>query len=109
MSQPPKRSGSTVALTDVINEGMASAAPSAAVAPSQPPVRPVVPPRAEPAGGKWAGPVPKAKVVRQQLNVGLPAELDLHRRLGIYKAANGVAVEDVVAQAVHEWLTAHGY
>lgn len=124
-----KQSGSAVALSDVINQGLKTrtAPPPAVPPPSAAP--PAAPPAAEsvvvervvssdqtpapvyraaPEPGEWAGPVPKVSVDRRPLNVGLPTVLQLHERLAQYAFDTGVTVQDVVAAATDEWLTAQG-
>lgn len=130
------RSGSALALGDVINEGLKTREdkpqpPVQAPAPEPPPAPvPAVPaPAAMPVAKQpepapdddgdevevaeivpgWTGTAARPKVRRRQLNVGLPEDLDLHYRLQIFNADTGVDVQDVVAEAIHEKLTALGY
>jgi len=118
-----KRTGSAVALGEIIAtapKAQGGNAPAAAPAPeapaAQPPAAPALPavqaPAAEPqpAGEpRWEGLKPKGKIPRRQLNVGLPESLRLHERLNVYATLRGVDVQDVVADAIHEYLNARGF
>lgn len=86
-------------------------APAKASAPAKPRPRAEAPapaPAPAPAAG-WAGAVPRASIPRRPLNVGMPTTLDIHRRLAQLAAAEGIAAQDAVAEAVDQWLTERGY
>lgn len=48
---------------------------------------------------------------RRQLNVAIPEDLQLHRRMAIYREDHGLSAsrQNVVAVAVDEWLRSRGY
>lgn len=76
------------------------------------PAKPRPRPRAEapaPADSEWAGAVPIRRVQRRPINVGMPVVLDIHGRLALLQAREGIAAQDAVAEAVDKWLTERGY
>lgn len=64
---------------------------------------------AAPESGGWQGARPRARVQRTPLNVGMPIELDIHARLARLKLDTGISSHDATAEALDQWLTAHGY
>lgn len=46
---------------------------------------------------------------RRQLNVGVPKNLKLHRRAGLYAEDHGLSRQDQVALALDAWLRDRGY
>ncbi|MEU0493767.1 hypothetical protein ABZ249_31455 [Nocardiopsis sp. NPDC006139] len=46
---------------------------------------------------------------RRQLNVGVPKDLKLHRRAGLYAEDHGLSRQDQVALALDAWLRERGY
>lgn len=46
---------------------------------------------------------------RRQLNVGVPRDLKLHRRAGLYAEDHGLSRQDQVAIALDAWLRERGY
>lgn len=46
---------------------------------------------------------------RRQLNVGVPKNLRLHRRAGLYAEDHGISRQDQVAIALDAWLRERGY
>lgn len=110
--KPP--SGSAVALQDLVNGSMEEetepAERAVEVRPRRNTVRVGRAKATKPSqGGGWAGAVPKVQVRRESLNVALPVELDLLRRLRLFSAATGIDVQDFVAAAVHNALNDEGY
>lgn len=46
---------------------------------------------------------------RRQFNIGVPKELKLHRRAGLYAEDHGLSRQDQVALALDVWLRERGY
>jgi hypothetical protein len=109
VTKDQKANGTAVALADLVNSGVQQPErpePRSASARPRPP-KAAAPAAPQPEG--WAGAVPKSKVTREPINVGLPVELDLHRRLRRYRADTNVEIQDFVAAVLHEALEQLGY
>ncbi|MFE0270444.1 hypothetical protein ACFWZ7_24895 [Nocardiopsis alba] len=46
---------------------------------------------------------------RRQFNIGVPKDLRLHRRAGLYAEDHGLSRQDQVALALDAWLRERGY
>lgn len=58
---------------------------------------------------EWSGARPRRQIARRPLNVGMPIMLNIHRRLALLAAEQGIDAQDAAAEAIDQWLTAKGY